>query len=84
MSQWDSEEGFAEARENDLFLKAEKCIFGAAEIEFLELIIGPDGIKMDLIKVDMITSWPVSKQIKDVQAFLGLGNFYCWFILNHT
>ena len=69
-------------KENDLFLKAEKCIFGAAEIEFLELIISPDRIKMDLIKVDVITSWPVSRQIKDVQVFLGLGNFYCWFIHN--
>ena len=46
-------------KENDLFLKAEKCIFGAEEIEFLGLLIGPDGIKMDPIKVEAITSWPM-------------------------
>ena len=32
-------------KENDFFLKAEKCIFGANEIEFLRLLIGPNGIK---------------------------------------
>ena len=39
-------------KENGLFLKAEKCIFGVKEIEFLGLLIGPDGIKMDPIKVE--------------------------------
>ena len=42
-------------KENDLFLKAEKCIFGVKDIEFLGLLIGPDGIKMDPIKVEAIT-----------------------------
>ena len=71
-------------KENDLFLKAEKCSFGVKEIEFLGLIIGPDGIKMDLIKVEAITSWPVPNRVKDVQAFLGLGNFYHRFIKNFS
>src|SRR5277367_2944244 len=71
-------------KENDLFLKAEKCTFGAQEIEFLGLIIGPDRIKMDLIKVEAITSWPIPKRVKDVQAFLGLGNFYRRFIQNFS
>ena len=56
-------------KENDLFLKAEKCIFGAKEIEFLRLLIGPDRIKMDPIKVEAITSWPMPTKVKDVQAF---------------
>ena len=71
-------------RENDLFLKAEKCTFRAEEIEFLGLIIGPDGIKMDPIKVEAITSWPIPKRVKDVQVFLGLGNFYHRFIQNFS
>ena len=71
-------------KENDLFLKAEKCTFGAKEIEFLGLIIGPDRIKMDPIKVEAITSWPIPKRVKDVQAFLGLGNFYRRFIKNFS
>ena len=71
-------------KENDLFLKAEKCSFSVKEIEFLGLIIGPDGIKMDPIKVKAITSWPVPKWVKDIQVFLGLGSFYRWYIKNFS
>ena len=71
-------------KENDLFLKAEKCIFGAREIEFLRLLIGPDGIKMYPIKVEAITSWPTLTKVKDVQAFWGLANFYCYFVHNFS
>jgi Reverse transcriptase (RNA-dependent DNA polymerase) len=88
----EKEEGYEEIvkevlqklKENNLFLKAEKCIFGALEIEFLRLIIGLDGIKIDPIKVNAITSWPVPKRVKDVQAFLGLANFYCRFVHNFS
>jgi hypothetical protein len=71
-------------QENDLSLKAEKCIFKAWEIEFLGMIIGPGRIKMDLIKITAITSWLILKCIKDVQAFLGLTNFYCHFVYNFS
>jgi Reverse transcriptase (RNA-dependent DNA polymerase) len=70
--------------ENNLYLKAEKCIFKAWEIEFLGMIIGPDGIKMDPIKITAITSWPIPKHVKDVQAFLGLANFYRRFVYNFS
>jgi Reverse transcriptase (RNA-dependent DNA polymerase) len=71
-------------QENDLFLKAEKCIFKAQVIKFLGMIISPDGIKMDLIKITAITSWPILKHIKDVQVFLGLANFYHCFVYNFS
>ena len=70
--------------ENDLFLKLEKCVFGASEIEFLGLLIGPDGIKMDLIKVQVITDWPAPTHVKEVQAFLGLANYYRRFVHNFS
>jgi len=65
---------------NDLFLKPEKCFFKQREIEFLGLIIGPNGVEMDPSKVDRITNWPTPTKIKEVQSFLGLANFYCRFI----
>lgn len=64
-------------KENDLFLKPEKCVFKQSEVEFLGLYIGPDGIWMDEVKTKVITEWPVLKRVKDVQRFLGLANFYC-------
>ena len=41
-------------KENNLFVKTEKCFFKVQEIEMLGLIIGPDGIKMDSKKVKAI------------------------------
>jgi Reverse transcriptase (RNA-dependent DNA polymerase) len=71
-------------QENDLFLKAEKCIFKAWEIKFLGMIISPDRIKMDLIKINAIMSWLIPKHFKDVQSFSGLTNFYHCFVYNFS
>jgi len=70
------EEVLKRLEENDLFLKPEKCIFSVDEVEFLGLIIGKDGVKMDQGKTAVIKEWPVPKKVKDVQQFLGLANFY--------
>jgi len=48
----------------------------------LEVVIGPDGIKMEKEKVDGILSWPEPRNIKDVRKFLGLANYYRRFIKN--
>ena len=48
------------------------------------LIISPDGIKMDLKKVEVITAWPVSTKVKEIQLFLDLANFYRHFVDNFS
>jgi len=53
-------------RANDLFLKPEKCFFKQLEIEFLGLIIGPNGMEMDPSKVEGITNWPTPTKVKEV------------------
>ena len=67
-------------RANDLFLKPEKCFFKQQEIEFLGLIIGPNGVEMDPSKIEGITNWPMPTKVKEVQSFLELANFYHQFI----
>ena len=67
-------------KENDLFVKPEKCFFKVREVEMLSLIIGPDGIKMDPKEFEAIMAWPVPTKIKEVQLFLGLANFYRCFV----
>ena len=62
--------------ENDLFIKFKKCIFHAKEVEFLDMIMGKDGIRMDDLKVKAILEWSKLKNIKRVRSFLGLVNFY--------
>ena len=71
-------------KENDLFVKPEKCFFKVWEVGMLSLIIGPDGIKMDPKKVEVITAWPIPTKVKEVQSFLGLVNFYRHFVNNFS
>ena len=66
--------------ENDLYMKLEKCKWKVKKIEFLGVVIGLEGIKMEKEKVKGVLEWPTPKCVKDVQKFLGLANYYRWFI----
>jgi len=63
--------------ENDLYVKLEKCKWKVREVGFLEVVIGPEGIKMEKEKVKGVLEWLTPKCVKDVQKFLGLANYYC-------
>src|ERR1700677_3946600 len=67
-------------KENDLFLKPQKCFFEQKEVKFLGLIISEEGIRIDLKKVEGVQNWPHPKKVKEVQAFLGFANFYRRFV----
>ena len=67
-------------KENDLYVKPEKCKWKVREVEFLGVVIGPEGIKMEEEKVKGVLEWPMPKSVKDVQKFLGLANYYHQFI----
>ena len=62
--------------ENDLYVKPEKYKWKVREVEFLGVVIGPEGIKMEKEKVKGVLEWPTPKSVKDVQKFLGLANYY--------
>ena len=66
--------------ENDLYVKLEKCKWKVREVEFLGVVIGPEGIKMEKEKVKGVLEWPTLRCIKDMQKFLGLANYYRRFI----
>ena len=66
--------------ENDLYVKPEKCKWKVREMEFLGVVIGPEGIKMEKEKVKGVLEWLTPECVKDVQKFLGLANYYCRFI----
>ena len=71
-------------RENDLFLKAKKCKFYKTEIEYLGMIIEEGRILMDPVKLGGIRDWPTPTMVKQVQSFLGFGNFYRKFISHYS
>jgi len=66
--------------ENDLYVKPEKCKWKVREVDFLDVVIGLEGIKMEKEKVKGVLEWLTPKCVKDVQKFLGLANYYRWFI----
>jgi len=68
----------------NLFLKPEKCRFHQHEVEYLGVLIGNGSVKMDPIKVQGISEWPIPQTVKDVQSFLGFCNFYRAFIKNFS
>ena len=41
------EEVLRRIEKNDLFIKPEKCVWKAREVGFLEVIIGPDSVKIE-------------------------------------
>ena len=47
---------------------------------FLEVIIGEDGVRMEKEKVQGVIEWLVPRNMKDVQKFLGLANYYRQFV----
>ena len=69
---------------NDLFVKPEKCHFRVKEVDFLSMIVSCNGIKMDPSKLSAILKWPNLTNVKQVRAFLGLGNFYRRFIKDYA
>ena len=67
-------------RDNDLYLKPKKCEFSKERIEYLGMVIQEGKITMDSVKLKGIQDWPVPSTVKQVQSFLGFGNFYRKFI----
>jgi len=66
--------------ENDIFVKPEKCKWKVREVEFLGVVIGPKEVEMKREKVEGVLNWPAPRNIKEVQKFLGLANYYRKFI----
>jgi len=71
-------------RDNNLFLKPEKCVFHQSEVEYLGLIVGNKQARMDPTKISAIRDWPVPKKKQELQRFLGFCNFYRRFIKDYS
>jgi hypothetical protein len=53
-------------QQNELYLKTEKCEFKKQCLEYLGVIITPDSIEMDPIKLKGIQDWPVPKSVRNI------------------
>ena len=50
------------------------------EVEFLGVVISLKGVKMQKEKVEEVLNWLAPRNVKEVQKFLGLANYYRRFI----
>ena len=65
---------------HNLSLKPEKSEFEKTSVEYLGVVISQDSVMMDPAKVAGVSEWPTPTTKKEVQSFLGFGNFYRKFI----
>ena len=67
-----------------LRVKLRKSEFHTTKTVFLRYIIEPGKIGIDPRKVASIIEWPAPTNVRDVQLFLGLANYYCWFVEGYS
>uniref|UniRef100_A0A1Y1NHT7 RNA-directed DNA polymerase n=1 Tax=Photinus pyralis TaxID=7054 RepID=A0A1Y1NHT7_PHOPY len=70
------EEIFKRFQEDGLRLKREKCAFGVKELSFLGFQLTENGLQPIKDKVNAIRNAPAPKNKQELQAFLGMLNFY--------
>ena len=70
--------------ESDLFVKLKKCAFHVHQMKYLEYIISPQSLSMNLTWVATVQNWLTLHSVKDVQSFLSFCNFYWWFIKKYS
>ena len=71
---------FEHLNEKKWHVKQKKCALFLNKVEFLGHVVRSEGIKVAHNKIDAVKLWPTPETVRNVQAFLGLANFYRRFI----
>ncbi|GKC50075.1 putative nucleotidyltransferase, ribonuclease H [Tanacetum coccineum] len=71
-------------RDNELYVKLEKCSFAQDEVEFLGHKIKDGGLMMDGAKIKAIQDWESPTKVTELRSFLGLVNYYRMFIMGYS
>ncbi|XP_039163085.1 uncharacterized protein LOC120290759 [Eucalyptus grandis] len=67
---------FQVLRENELYVKREKCAFAQKEVPFLGHIVRGERVRMDKAKIQSIVEWEPPTKVSGLRSFLGLTNYY--------
>jgi hypothetical protein len=71
-------------RQHKLYANLEKCSFGMNRVQYLGYIVDEHGVHVDPTKIQVIHDWPAPTTLTELQSFLGLANFYRWFMLGFS
>nr|XP_010315745.1 uncharacterized protein LOC101248530 [Solanum lycopersicum] len=71
-------------RNNELYVKREKCSFVQPTVHFLGHTISHGKIHMDSDKIAAINNWEAPTKVPELRSFLGLANYYRRFIFNYS
>jgi transposase InsO family protein len=75
---------FKRFQEKNIFLKASKCKFGLATVEYIGRQISKDGITMSDTKINSVLDFPKPVNNTSLRSFLGLANYFRDFVPNHS
>ncbi|RVW38679.1 Transposon Ty3-I Gag-Pol polyprotein [Vitis vinifera] len=71
-------------KQNELYVKKEKCSFAKEEVSFLGHCIKDGKLMMDDSKVKAIQEWEPPTKVPQLRSFLGLVNYYRRFIKGYS
>ena len=71
---------FIALRKAGLKLKPSKYLFAQKEVHYLGHVVSAAGVSLDPTKVEVISSYPVPTDVKQLRQFLGLANYYHRFV----
>ncbi|KAJ8342723.1 hypothetical protein SKAU_G00326510 [Synaphobranchus kaupii] len=71
-------------RQHNVTLNAEKCVFGAEEVEFLGFRLSRAGITLIMSHTEAILSLPDPRSPSQLSSFLGMATYYLRFLPHYS